>query len=569
MMGGGGELHQQLRNLCFNTDWKYAVFWKLKHQPQMMLSWDDAYCNDKEKNDCSEINNRFTNANDNLKDEWYPQDHLGLAIANMSYRVYSIGEGAVGRVAATGKHQWISGLQLVNSLCSIDEHSDGWKSQFIAGIRTIVFVAVGSYGVVQLGSLKTITEDLKLVNHIREIFFELHDPSPCVTEISTSSGSVRFHKHVRDQDRTVDKWTKVETITDRQENENPISDLVQSTTCNDQSWGEFMPTISNSGMLNNPETETNNSFKFPAGCELYEALGPTFYKQNDCFDWETVTTETLTVDQTAGDTRSTHSQRSGSENLLEAVVASVCCSDSDTKWSKSSGQPVVKPLSRLQQTPSDLQTSGSICYSFERSLQGFSSASVSRCSEQINRPREPAKAGKKRARPGESGKPRPRDRQLIQDRIKELRQLVPNGSKCSIDSLLERTIKHMLFMQCITKHADKIDKCAEYKLLGSQEQGSSWAMEVGNELKLCPIIVENIGTEGQMLVEMVCDEGVNFLEITEAVRSLGLTIIKGAIDAYGDKTWMCFIVEGENNRSIHRMDILWSLVQILELKTKN
>ncbi|KAJ0761664.1 putative transcription factor bHLH family [Helianthus annuus] len=417
------------------------------------------------------------------------------------------------------------------------------------------------------------------------------------TDISTSSGSVRFHKHVRNQDRTVDKWTKVEMITDRQENENPISDLVESTTCDDQNWGVFTPTISNSEMLNNPETETNNSFKFPAGCELYEALGPTFYKQKNCFDWETVTNETLTVDQTAGDTSSTHSQRSCSENLLEAVVASVCCSDSDTKWSKSSGQPV-KPLSRLQPTSSDLQTSGSICYSFERSLQGFSSASVSRCSEQINEPREPAKAGKKRARPGESGKPRPRDRQLIQDRIKELRQLVPNGSKCSIDSLLERTIKHMLFMQCITKHADKIDKCAEYKvqlftdvvfhklyvngptvslyilsiivlqLLGSQEQGSSWAMEVGNELKLCPIIVENIGTEGQMLVEMVCDEGVNFLEITEVVRSLGLTIIKGAIDAYGDKTWMCFIVEGEDNRSIHRMDVLWSLVQILELKTK-
>ncbi|KAJ0757991.1 putative transcription factor MYC/MYB, transcription factor LHW [Helianthus annuus] len=135
MGGGGGELHQQLKNLCFNTDWKYAVFWKLKHQPQMMLSWEDAYCNDKEKNDFSEINNWFTNANDNLKDEWYPQDHLGLAIANMSYRVYSIGEGVVGRVAATGKHQWISGLQLVNSLCSLDEHSDGWKSQFTAGIR--------------------------------------------------------------------------------------------------------------------------------------------------------------------------------------------------------------------------------------------------------------------------------------------------------------------------------------------------------------------------------------------------------------------------------------------------
>ncbi|KAF5958598.1 hypothetical protein HYC85_005823 [Camellia sinensis] len=57
---------------------------------------------------------------------------------------------------------------------------------------------------------------------------------------------------------------------------------------------------------------------------------------------------------------------------------------------------------------------------------------------------------------GENCRPRPRDRQLIQDRIKELRDLVPNGSKCSIDSLLERTIKHMLFMQSITKHAEKL-----------------------------------------------------------------------------------------------------------------
>ncbi|KAI3741932.1 hypothetical protein L1987_59611 [Smallanthus sonchifolius] len=550
---GGGELHQQLKNLCVNTDWKYAVFWKLKHQPQMMLSWEDAYCNDKEKekSDCLEISNLFNNTNDNLKDEWYPQDHIGLAIANMSYRVYSIGKGVVGRVAATGKHQWISGHQLVYSLCSIDEHFDGWKTQFTAGIRTIVVVAVGSYGVVQLGSLKTINEDLKLVNHVREIFFELQDASPCVTDLSTSSGSVRSHKHVNNQDRTTEKWTIVETITNHQENENPTSDFVQSTACNDQNWDSFMPEF------------PNNSFKFPAGCELYEALGPTFCKQKNCFDWETVTTS-YGVNQMAGDTSST--QRSGSENLLEAVVASVCCSGSDDKRSTSSGQPV-KRLSRMQPAPSDFQTSGSICYSFERSLQGFSMASVSRCSDQLDGPQEPAKIGKKRARPGESGKPRPRDRQLIQDRIKELRQLVPNGSKCSIDSLLERTVKHMLFMQCIMKHADKIDKCAEFKLHGGQEQGSSWAMEVGNDLKVFPIIVENIGTDGQMLVEMLCDESVHFLEITEAIRSMGLTILKGAMDAYGDKTWMCFIVEGENNRSMHRMDILWSLVQILELKT--
>ena len=36
--------------------------------------------------------------------------------------------------------------------------------------------------------------------------------------------------------------------------------------------------------------------------------------------------------------------------------------------------------------------------------------------------------------------------------------------QCSIDSLLERTIKHMLFLENITKHADKLNKCAEPKV---------------------------------------------------------------------------------------------------------
>ena len=36
--------------------------------------------------------------------------------------------------------------------------------------------------------------------------------------------------------------------------------------------------------------------------------------------------------------------------------------------------------------------------------------------------------------------------------------------QCSIDSLLERTIKHMLFLQNVTKHADKLSKSATTKV---------------------------------------------------------------------------------------------------------
>ncbi|XP_076960989.1 transcription factor EMB1444-like [Bidens hawaiensis] len=505
---GISALHQALKNLCLNTEWNYAVFWKLNPQAQMMLTFEDAYY---DKNDPSD-------------------DLLGLALAKMSYRQCSLGEGLVGQVAATYKHVWVFGDQLVNDPYLSFEDYDGWKAQFAIGIRTIAVVGVVPHGVVQLGSFNNIPEDLKTVNHIQHIFLELQSSLTGCTPSTTSSYNTSY----------------------------PLSNLNQNVELS-------MPGSSNIQMLNEniesqSETDTlKTSFNFPAGCELYEALGPTFYPQNNDYNWQK-------VNDIPGTSSSNLLTKSGPEDLLEAVVGNVCQTESEfsnsVKW--------VEPRF------SDMQASGSGCYSFESSL-GFSSASHSRGGESLERSQERANAPKKRAKPGESNRPRPRDRQLIQDRIKELRELVPNGSKCSIDSLLERTIKHMLFMQSVTKHADKIDKYAELKLLGNKngiqgssnhEQGSSWAMEVGNHMKACPVTVENIGTNGQMLVEMECEEDVHFLEIADAIRSLGLTILKGVTEPDGDKTRMCFVVEGQNNRNVHRMDILWLLVQILQSKAK-
>ena len=59
---------------------------------------------------------------------------------------------------------------------------------------------------------------------------------------------------------------------------------------------------------------------------------------------------------------------------------------------------------------------------------------------QSNNP-EGTKVAKKRAKAGESTRPRPKDRQLIQDRVKELREIVPNGAKVILN--------HPLFFQFI------------------------------------------------------------------------------------------------------------------------
>ncbi|OVA14745.1 Myc-type [Macleaya cordata] len=183
------------------------------------------------------------------------------------------------------------------------------------------------------------------------------------------------------------------------------------------------------------------------------------------------------------------------------------------------------------------------------------------------------KVTRKRARPGESTRPRPKDRQQIQDRVKELREIVPNGAKCSIDSLLDRTIKHMLFLQGVTKYSDTLKQAYEPKIISEDSGivlkdnssgggGATWAFQVGGKTMFCPILVEDLSPLGQMLVEMLCEERGFFLEIADKIRGFGLTILKGVMEVRDDKVWARFVVEA--NRDVTRMDIFLSLVQLLQ-----
>ncbi|KAK4409124.1 Transcription factor LHW [Sesamum angolense] len=191
------------------------------------------------------------------------------------------------------------------------------------------------------------------------------------------------------------------------------------------------------------------------------------------------------------------------------------------------------------------------------------------------KPDETSKPNRKRLKPGENPRPRPKDRQMIQDRVKELREIVPNGAKCSIDALLERTIKHMLFLQSVTKHADKLKQTGESKIISKDgglllkdnfEGGATWAYEVGSQSMVCPIIVEDLNQPRQMLVEMLCEERGLFLEIADIIRGLGLTILKGVMETRNDKIWARFAVEA--NRDVTRMEIFISLVRLLEQSAK-
>jgi hypothetical protein len=209
--------------------------------------------------------------------------------------------------------------------------------------------------------------------------------------------------------------------------------------------------------------DTSYTLKFPAGYELHEALGPGFLKESKYYDWAVPENQQDNKPAEMSDEISCSqlTTESRPEHLLEAVVTKVCHSnnnmvDNELSYStsvqdsmasgrnpgvsihtvrtiNSEGYSTDQPSHVKEDKHHSLSSSG-ICGLI--SPKSFSSTCPSSCSNQFERSSsEPSKNIKKRARPGESCRPRPRDRQLIQDRIKELRELVPNGAKVSCSNI--------------------------------------------------------------------------------------------------------------------------------------
>lgn len=254
---------------------------------------------------------------------------------------------------------------------------------------------------------------------------------------------------------------------------NPLDSVLSGRVkleCTDSYQNGMIPEISNMKFQKDLEKLQNQteldhldpldrSLKFSAGSELHEALGPAFRKKrvyNAREQENTVDGETVLMPEVMSSSHLTFD--SASENLLEAVVANVCHCGSDVKSERSfckSVQSLLRTEKMPEPSSQSKNTINSVGYSISQSSlveedtkqclnssevcgtmssKGLSSTCPSTCSEQLDRSSEPTKSSKKRARPGENSRPRPRDRQLIQDRIKELRELVPNGSKVTSSS---------------------------------------------------------------------------------------------------------------------------------------
>lgn len=106
-----------------------------------------------------------------------------------------------------------------------------------------------------------------------------------------------------------------------------------------------------------------------------------------------------------------------------------------------------------------------------------------------------------------------------------------------------------------------------------KEKERTWALEVNGDDEssitsvVCPIIVEELKPQGQMEIEMLCEESGQFLEMTDVIRGLGLNILKGVMERRQGQIWSHFIVEAKPQ--VTRLQVFWSLVQLFQQKHHN
>nr|XP_043622409.1 transcription factor LHW-like [Erigeron canadensis] len=459
-----------------------------------------------------------------------------------------------------------------------------YDCQISSGIKTIAAIPLKPQGVVQFGSTSKIMETAQFVNQTKTMFQETVNGRYDSIGVTCSSPSLiqSFFSSSNSQPMLLDHnqphtWSESnnpfsQCITDvRSSTFAPINESLLSESRGLESWNSFTP--SSDGQVFHdlcPDFGIPDDFDIsqwtPTSPDLYQDLIPISSDSKEAILMPVINESQINLNPpksnndvgnestVLGPSNGLFSNL-GIDELLEGISSTSHAIPSEAKRRKTENS--IWAMSSLQ----------TILHKSEPGLwigNGHGMNHLSKDSP-TKKKVEPPNATKKKAKQGT--RPRPKDRQQILDRMAELRELIPNGDKMSIDCLLDRTIKHMLFLQSVTKYADRIKHADELK--GNKDKdpssnGATWAYELGNQTMVCPLIVEDLSTPGQMLIEILCEDHGFFLEMVDVIRGFGVTILKGVLEAR-DKIWGRFIVEAEAKRRVTRHQIFSALVQLLQV----
>ncbi|XP_071686447.1 transcription factor EMB1444-like [Rutidosis leptorrhynchoides] len=620
---GTTTLRGFLQSLCDSSCWNYAVFWKLQQHNQMVLTWEDGYVGTSKADDSVEnllVEPSFGGIEEtsscNIYNRALGGDAVELAVAFMSTFQYALGDGVIGDVAYTGYCRWLfADLKSLGEFeTSVSEHADEWLIQFAAGVKTILLVPVIPHGVLQLGSMESFPEDVQMANYIKDEFFAHQDfmtysDAFAMSHQITSQSSLSSMNNLDEfPSFTVNGNTTDVSTTINNDNVNCLNHeaLTKSfITPTFDNWYSSHLTAAQMGAIELPEPlhQVTNSISydviesedctllnFPKECELHKALGPAFMGNTDdslkhlSVD-ESSSSETNAVAKVdLGENNNTNNTQTSSASSLSSSFGQFNALAKQKDVNEKSGvegdnsflsNSIASAVFSRVNNHNDSSSPSGISYEGvvdELTIEGEQKSWYDVLHQ--SKDSKPIAASKRRGKPVAKHKPRPRDRQLIQDRLKDLRELVPDGAKFSIDGLLDRTVKHMQFLESVSDRAIKLRQCVQTEKVGnspknsriteekSSQQGASWAFELGSDLKVCPIRVEDLQIPGHMIIEMICDESMRFLEIAEVIHGLNLTISNGLMEERSGNTWARYIVEAP--KGFHRLDIFWPLMKLLQ-----
>ncbi|CAH8386979.1 unnamed protein product [Eruca vesicaria subsp. sativa] len=200
VMGTDDTLNEKLSRLvdCPNSEsfsWNYAIFWQqtMSRSGQQVLGWGDGCCREPNHSEESSVYNcnsleeemRWQYMRKRVLQKLHrlfggsDEDNYALSLENVTatemfflasmYFFFDHGEGGPGRCCASGRHVWLSDAV----------GSDYCFRSFMAksaGIRTVVMVPTDA-GVLELGSVWSLPENLELVRSVQALFMRRVEPS--------------------------------------------------------------------------------------------------------------------------------------------------------------------------------------------------------------------------------------------------------------------------------------------------------------------------------------------------------------------------------------------------------
>ncbi|XP_077251316.1 transcription factor MTB1-like [Tasmannia lanceolata] len=220
-VGSDGNLQNKLLELVegsnsSNLGWNYAIFWQISRSKSgdLVLGWGDGYCREPREGEDSEnwVLNLGVEDDTQQKMRKRVLQKLHTFFGGSDEESYAFGldrvtdtemffltsmyfslprgEGAPGKAFVSGKHIWLKDmLRLPSDYCVRSYLARS------ARIQTVVLIPTDR-GVIELGSLKSIQENLEVVKAVRSAFSAVSPPAPMkqMAPVSQMSVSVMSEK---------------------------------------------------------------------------------------------------------------------------------------------------------------------------------------------------------------------------------------------------------------------------------------------------------------------------------------------------------------------------------------